>query len=243
MSELFLTRARLRPGHDRLGPILFPSDPAHRMGATHRLVWAMFPRDLQERPFLYRENAPSHAAGPAARSELMVLSKLPPTDAEGLFDIETKLFAPVLAKGQQLRFSLRANPTAQKSVARNDGSRKSQRHDVVMAALYSIEKGEARVEARPKIIQEAGLAWLTRQADRSGFHLPAPEDVAIDGYEQFDVDPERRRVVRSRRAVHCRLDFEGVLEVTEPQIFLSQLSKGFGRARAFGHGLMLIRRA
>jgi CRISPR system Cascade subunit CasE len=39
------------------------------------------------------------------------------------------------------------------------------------------------------------------------------------------------------------LDFEGVLEVTDPVRFLAALANGFGRARAFGCGLMLIRRA
>ncbi|MCW2318978.1 CRISPR system Cascade subunit CasE [Rhodoblastus acidophilus] len=242
MSELFFSRARLRPGHERLGPILFPDNPAARMGTTHRLVWSMFPRELSERPFLYRENAPSHAAGPTARCELMVLSRLAPDDAEGLFDIETKVFAPVLRAGQHLRFSLRANPTTQKSETDADGRRKSRRYDVVMAALKSVEKGAARAEARPGLIQTAGLDWLKRQGERAGFRLPDPESVRIDGYEQFDVDPENRRATRGRRAVHSRLEFEGTLEVTEPQAFLRQMTEGFGRARAFGHGLMLIRR-
>jgi CRISPR system Cascade subunit CasE len=243
MSELFLSRARLKPGHERLGPILFPDNPAARMGASHRLVWAMFPRELKQRPFLYRENAPSHAVAPAARAELMILSRMAPTDAEGLFDIDTKLFAPVLQAGQALRFSLRANPTAQKSVTDVEGKRKSQRYDVVMAALKDVERGAARIEARPQKIQQAGLDWLRRQGDRAGFRLPDAEEVRIDGYEQFDVDPENRRATRGRRAVHSRLEFEGLLEVTEPEAFLRQLAEGFGRARAFGHGLMLIRRA
>ena len=173
----------------------------------------------------------------------MILSRMAPTDAEGLFDIESKGFAPALQTGQKLRFSLRANPTAQKSETNADGKRKSRRYDVVMAALKDVEKGAARIAARPQKIQQAGLDWLKRQGERSGFRLPDPEDVKIDGYEQFDVDPENRRATRGRRAVHSRLDFEGVLEVEDPQVFLQQLAEGFGRARAFGHGLMLIRRA
>jgi CRISPR system Cascade subunit CasE len=242
MSALYLSRARLRAGHERLGPLLFPDDPAHRMGATHRLVWAMFPRDLSERPFLYRETAPSHAAGPAARSELMVLSKLRPGDGEGLFELETKPFAPVLRAGQELRFSLRANPTAQKSETDAEGKRKSRRYDVVMAALKNLDKSE-RLAARPGLIQQEGRNWLKRQGEAAGFVLPDPEQVKIDGYEQFDVDPENRRGARGRRAVHSRLDFDGLLEVTDPNLFLTRLAEGFGRARAFGHGLMLIRRA
>lgn len=242
MSALYLSRARLRGGHERLGPLLFPSDPAHRMSATHRLVWAMFPRDLTERPFLYRETSPSHAASPPTSSELMVLSKLPPSDAEGLFELETKPFAPILSVGQRLRFSLRANPTAQKSEIDAEGKRKSRRYDVVMAALKNLDQAE-RLAARPRLIQQEGRAWLQRQGEGAGFALPELDEVNVDGYEQFDVDPEKRRGIRDCRAVHSRLDFEGVLEVTNPALFLSRLAEGFGRARAFGHGLMLIRNA
>ena len=38
------------------------------------------------------------------------------------------------------------------------------------------------------------------------------------------------------------LDFLGTIEVTEPDQFLEALHRGFGRAKAFGCGLMLIRR-
>jgi CRISPR system Cascade subunit CasE len=38
------------------------------------------------------------------------------------------------------------------------------------------------------------------------------------------------------------LDISGVLEVRDPARFLARLIQGFGRARAFGCGLMLIRR-
>ena len=35
----------------------------------------------------------------------------------------------------------------------------------------------------------------------------------------------------------------GLAEVTYPETFLARLYAGFGRAKAFGNGLMLIRRA
>ena len=34
-----------------------------------------------------------------------------------------------------------------------------------------------------------------------------------------------------------------LIEVTDPPAFLARLAAGFGRAKAFGCGLMLIRRA
>ena len=37
------------------------------------------------------------------------------------------------------------------------------------------------------------------------------------------------------------VDLEGIITVTEPEKFLQQYFKGFGRAKALGCGLMLIR--
>lgn len=243
MTELYLSRARLNAGFDALGPILFPNDPAHKMAISHRLIWTLFPRDLKERPFLYRETAPSHAKGRAARGELFILSSVEPDNRQGLFELETNRFAPQIKKGEWLQFSLRANPTVQKSEM-VDGRRKTRRYDVVMAALHNLPP-EERAKARPEAIRRAGLDWLTRQGVEAGFSLPEPERLRIDGYEQFDADPENRRQTRQgrRRPGHSRLDFEGLLQVEEPGQFVKRLGEGFGRARAFGHGLMLIRRA
>lgn len=240
MTDLYLTRARPAASIERIGPVLFPDDPSQRSAVAHRLVWSMFPADLRERPFLYRETSPTGAGGRAARGAFFVLSTLPPTDAGGLFELETRPFAPVLEVGDRLEFSLRANATTQRSEM-VDGRRRNLRFDVVMRALHPIAKGKERAEARPRLLREAGIGWLARQGEGAGFRLPDPATVAVDGYEQILVDPEGRR--GGRRAVHGRLDFEGLLEVTDPGRFLARIATGFGRARAFGNGLMLIRRA
>jgi CRISPR system Cascade subunit CasE len=38
-------------------------------------------------------------------------------------------------------------------------------------------------------------------------------------------------------------DLQGLLEVAAPEAFMNRLLCGFGRAKAFGCGLMLLRRA
>jgi len=248
MTALYLSRARLKPDLDRLGPVLFPDLPAARTGVSHRLVWSLFPRELKERPFLYRDMAPATAVGRSAQGGFLILSTLAPDDRSHLFDLETRPFEPALRAGDRLGFSLRANPTVQgrdKDKTTAGGRKKTLRHDVVMHALRSVPKGSMRAEARRRLIREAGLGWLMRQGSASGFSLPDPDIVSVDGYEQFDIDPENRRAAAygGRRPGHSRLDFDGVLQVTDPGLFLARLAAGFGRARAFGHGLMLIRRA
>lgn len=243
MTELYLSRAVLNADFETLGPILFPNDPAHKIAIAHRLVWTLFPSDIRERPFLYREMAPSHAMGRAARGDIFILSGIEPRDERGLFRLETKPFRPVLAIGDRLQFSLRANPTVQRSEL-VDGKRKTRRFDVVMHALHNVPKPE-RAPNRARLVRETGLAWLAGQGERAGFRLPVTEAIRIDGYEQFDADPENRRPrgESRHRPGHSRLDFEGILEVTDPALLIDSIGRGFGRARAFGHGLMLIRRA
>lgn len=237
---LFLTRARMKSmsGIDRLGPILFPEGADERSGVTHQLVWSLFPKTLKDRPFLYRETAPGEARGRAARAEILILSKIEPDSRHELLDVETKSFEPNLAAGDNLGFSLRANP----AVNRRDANGCNRRHDVVMDALHATPQG-ARAELRRTKIEEAGRGWLEEQGRRSGFAVADAQDgLRIDGYDQIRIERAGAGRGREQAMRHSRLDFQGVLRVTEPALFLSKLAEGFGRARAFGHGLMLIRR-
>jgi CRISPR system Cascade subunit CasE len=224
-SPLFLARARLKrdASLDALAALLVPHDRHARTAAAHRLVWALFADGPERRrDFLWHEEAPGH---------FLALSARPPENPHGLFELECKEFAPSLAEGDRLMFRLRANPTVSRGVS---GTR-SKRNDVVMDALRALPHA-ARAEARSEIIGSAGRAWLAAQGDRHGF---VPEaDVGCDGYL-------RRRIPRTNGAdaVLATLDFEGVLTVKEPATFAARLGVGFGHGRAFGCGLMLIRRA
>ena len=109
-----------------------------------------------------------------------------------------------------------------------------------MHALHSVPK-EQRIEQRAALVQSAGRYWLESQASRSGFELLQSdgddENLRIDGYEQL-------RFTRIGKTGKISvLEFDGQLRVTDSALFLSKINSGFGRARAFGCGLMLIRRA
>ena len=234
MTELFLSRARLRRDAPvaALANLLVPEDAADRAAASHRLVWALFADAAdRRRDFLWREEKPGH---------FMALSARPPADPHGLFDLESKPFAPMLSPGDRLGFTLRANPVVARSAApgehgRERGRQRGKRHDVVMDLLRDVPK-EERAKARPEAVLTAGRTWLARQGEVNGFD-PLGE-VGVDGYDSV-------RIPRAagKPAVFGVLDISGVLEVRDPVGFLARLTQGFGRARAFGCGLMLIRRA
>lgn len=225
MSGLFLSRAALRrDAHvDALAELLVPSNPADRVGASHKLVWALFADAAdRRRDFLWREERPGH---------FMALSNRPPQDPHGLFELESKPFEPVLSIGDRLGFTLRANPVVARMVTKGQRGR---RHDIVMDALHTVPPGE-RAAVRLQTIVTAGRAWLNRQGEAHGF-APCGE-AAVDGYD-------RVRIPRAggEPAVFGMLDISGVLEIRDPARFTARLAEGFGRARAFGCGLMLIRR-
>jgi len=226
MSALFLSRVRLRtePSVATLAPILFDSAGGHRCEASRRLVWTLFAdREDRTRDFLWREDD--------AR-RFYVLSSRPPEDRHQLFTVETKAFEPALSPGDRLIFSLRANAT----IGRPRGDKRAgKRDDVVMAALKAIPKHE-RAERRKEIIQSEGLAWLRRQGAATGFDFD-DDGVAVDGYEPLTIRGNARNALKL-----SVIEFDGMLTVRQPEIFLAKLARGFGRGKAFGLGLMLLRR-
>jgi CRISPR system Cascade subunit CasE len=198
-------------------------------------VWSLFAGDqTAKRDFLYRRENPGANAN---RARFLILSKRPPLADSALFDVETKPFAPALAIGDRLGFSLYANPAVNRA-HRVDGRKVTRRHDVVMDALSNIPPAD-RGERRPGAILTAGLAWLEQQAEKAGFAIAdARETLEVDGYDQIEISRDgRKRAIR-----FSALTFDGFLVIKDPEGFLRQLPEGFGRARAFGCGLMLIRR-
>jgi CRISPR system Cascade subunit CasE len=222
-----LARARLRRdvSAQALARVLVPAEPGARLGAAHSLVWALFAdgRD-HRRDFLWRETRPG---------EFLILAARPPTDPHKLFALEYKSFAPILHSGQRLGFDLRANPVV--SIPENPGER-GKRHDVVMHALSQLDPAE-RAAARENKIREAGAAWLARKGTAAGFSVD-PAAHYIDGYERVRIPRDDAHPI-----IFSALIYQGVLTVHDPARFLTSVFAGFGAAKAYGCGLMLIRRA
>jgi CRISPR system Cascade subunit CasE len=226
MTGLFLSRISLRtePSVATLAPILFEAAGRHRSEASRRLVWTLFAdSEDRTRDFLWREDD--------AR-RFYVLSNRPPEDRHQLFTVETKAFEPTLSPGDRLIFSLRANATTGRP--RGD-KRAGKRDDVVMAVLNAIPKRE-RAERRKELIQSEGRAWLRRQGAAAGFDFD-DDAITVDGYEPLAIRDNGKSTLRL-----SVIEFDGMLTVREPEIFLAKLARGFGRGKAFGLGLMLLRR-
>jgi CRISPR system Cascade subunit CasE len=223
MSYLLRVRLKRSASITSIATLLLPEEPSRRAEASHRLLWSLFAGDPEApRPFLWREDK---------GGVFYLLASQLPGDSE-IFDVEVKDFAPALAVGDRLQFSLRANATRAYKTARDT---RGKRADVVMAALSPLSQPE-RFLQREAVIQEAGAAWLSGQGAKHGFSLPAAP--RVDGYNKWKIP--RGKLAKIEIST---LDFEGVLEVTDVDQFTAALASGFGHAKAFGCGLMLIRRA
>jgi len=262
-NPLYMSRARLKTARGEalssIAPSLLRGSKGDTVGHAHRILWMLFQdRDENDaRDFLWREETPGH---------YLILSQRPPKDHNHLFDIDTKDFTPELRPGDRLAFNLRANPVVSRKaegarVGKQDGKGRvrSVRSDIVMDALKPLGgfKGPRdadgqteRAASRDQVLANVARSWVGAQGEQHGFKLvlnPADDKPYLDAsnYETIQIPrmKDGKLVPRSQFAKFSVLDFAGIIEITDPMLFLTQLGKGFGKAKAFGCGLMLVKRA
>ncbi len=225
---MYLSRAELsrRPGAMAAWASALREGAKHDMG--HRLVWTLFARgENQKRSFLWRQ---------IEAGSYMLLSAEEPRDETGLWRIQSKRFAPELEPGDRLAFSLRANPAV---AARVPGQR-GKRTDAVMHAKRPAKEREARGLPVPDATERenAALDWLFSREAKIGVRF-IREACSAPGYDVIKAGASGNGGAISFAAV----DYDGILEVRDPALFVARVAAGIGKAKAYGCGLMLIRRA
>ncbi|WP_446011403.1 type I-E CRISPR-associated protein Cas6/Cse3/CasE [Candidatus Electrothrix sp.] len=210
--------------------------PAERMRilrspyALHQAVWQLFSDSPErERDFMYRLDRDG------LRPVVYTVSEREPEDRSTVWQVAVKDYTPVLRIGTELGFLLRANPVVTKKDAQG-----RRRHDVVMDRKKTLQEQGVTKQDMPssaELAQEAGWDWLACRAEQYGF-TARQENVLVEGYRQ-EVFPKNRNGPKIRFSL---LDFSGRLTVTDPDLFLRTLFRGMGPAKAFGCGLLLVRR-
>ena len=218
----------------------------------HQWLWQRFfsappgtPRD-----FLFRRLD----AGVAARF-YAVSARAPRTDVPG-WEVKPKHYDPTVGVGERLRFELRANPVVSRRgepLLNADGSAKLRptgkpkykvvRHDMVMDAKKRLldERGltewrqwqDADKPAVHDLEQRACGQWLQAVSREHGFEIDAKE-VNVEAYTRHRGKDEKLRFTS--------VDFAGELTVLDAGKFSDALATGIGHAKAFGCGLLLVRR-
>ena len=220
MLTLYLSRLTLDPTDRRVRRELT------NVYELHRTVMSGFPPKLPEgERVLFRLDE-----GHAGRPVLLVQSQTAPdwgTLVAGYL-LPADPFDPIpnpavkrveldFRAGQLLRFRLRANPTVKQ---KRDGQKQGRR--VAIAR------------------EEKQLDWLGRKAEAGGF-LIRPTDVRVAepgrefGLTRQDPQADKRHHVE----LHV-VQFDGVLQVADPDVFTATLRAGIGSAKGFGCGLLSL---
>ena len=226
---MYFSRITLNPDTDQKQLARALCNDSYR---EHQALWQLFDDDPDAgRIFLYRQVIED------GRIKYYVLSRRMPVDNTGLWRIDPpKVYDPQLSEGQQLFFMLRVNPV----VTVTAQSERQQRHDVVMQEKLRIGYQKRPEMERPplqQLVQQSGINWLRARTDSNGFSIE-PGQVVADGYQQH-----RSRIKRQRRLIrYSSVDFQGILTVINTERFRKALISGIGKSKAFGCGLLLIRR-
>jgi CRISPR system Cascade subunit CasE len=198
----------------------------------HQAIWKLFQDpSVAQRDFLYRYETEE------GKPVFYVVSQREPVPHRYTWEIRTKPYAPKVREGERLAFSLRANPV---KAGKNETDGKYARHDVVMAAKKRLKdaktpRGLWPIEAQ--LIQEEGVNWLESRSEGYGFQI-SPDEVRVEGYQQHRYSRNKSKPIR-----FSTVDYEGFLTVTDPELFVIKgLFRGVGHCKAFGCGMLMVRR-
>ena len=125
--------------------------------------------------------------------------------------IDVKEFQLNPGLGESYYFRLEGNPT----VRRKEG-----------------DYAGKRVEHRT--IEEQ-CEWLERKAGRHGFHLMSVESTDLGKVLSSKFEDSKKQVI-----THQSVLYQGIIEVTDPGLFLAAVEEGIGGAKGFGFGLLSL---
>jgi CRISPR system Cascade subunit CasE len=186
----------------------------------HRSLMRAFPDDLKEgdERVLFRLDADPRSGA----LNLLVQSHLRPDwawlddpGARGylLRPPETKSFDLRFAPGQTLAFRLRANPTVKRKF--EDGAHKR-------VGIYR---------------EEEQLEWLRRKGEQGGFRListRASRETMVHGVIHRDQETHKLNLLA--------VQFDGLLQVTDPARLRDTMRQGVGSGKGLGFGLLSLAR-
>lgn len=232
--------------------------------AEHQWIWKFFPGNAdRKRDFIFRRHENEQMP------RFYVVSQSPPQAFSDAWTVQSRVYDPQLQERQRLSFQLRANPIVERPgdpvldkagqpKMRDSGKIKLKviRHDVVMQAKkqllaehgYSKEakwadwKDDINKPLLYELVQKHCAEWLDGVAKKHGFEIALTHEEEPQRKLQVDAYEQNKAGKRDHTIRFSTVDFSGELLVTDPELFQQALCNGLGHAKAFGCGLMLVRR-
>ncbi len=149
-------------------------------------------------------------------------------DAGGKSDLKERILASLLtSKNPDLGVNLR------RIIERNERYRELKEQEFAPSKLFSL--------ALKAAADSALETWLTERGKTHGFTVVRDDKRKL---LRFQAEGYRWHALskKGRTAGFSSVDFEGEIEVSNPALFVEVLFSGIGPAKAFGCGLMLVRR-
>lgn len=218
---MFLTKFQMNP--QRRESVRLVGSP-QRM---HAAVLSTLPPEVSRESggrMLWRLDAPSkfewnlYVVSPARPSFEVLQECCGWSQSESWKTADYAPFLAALLPGQRWRFRLTANPVRAQSNGRG-------RRGVVI----------------PHVTADHQRDWLLKRAERHGFTVPMGEqgpllDVSRRQQESFTKGEQGSK----QRATITRVQFDGILEVSDPRVLSVAMLNGIGRAKAYGCGLLTL---
>ena len=195
------------------------ADPYQR----HKIIWQLFnTNDLpQKRDFIFHYNEDKH--------EFYIVSPFKPKKTHWSI-IEIKQYDPKLRSNMLLRFKTQVNATID---TKDLFSQKKIRTDVVIHAI-KVARHKNQLFSRNELIQSSALNWLKNREKMGGFLV---QHAVASSYQQYQLWKSSKR-----KLSFSTIELEGMIKVTNPNLFKNILFHGLGRKRAFGYGLMFVKK-
>jgi CRISPR system Cascade subunit CasE len=235
MEELmYLSRLLVNPRDQRAGRDLGDCQALHgrlltafpHIAGQHEAARASF-------GLLYRvdESARGHVQVLAQSSEAPEWSVLPDGYLQATGDVANPACKPVdefydsLAPDTRLRFRLRANPT--KKIDTKTG-------------VEGTRRNGKRVELQG---EDQWLKWLERKGEQHGFTLKGDDSqINILAIDQGKMLGKHVSADAKAKITLAAVLFNGILRVTDAELFRLALKVGVGSGKAYGFGLLSVAR-
>lgn len=203
--------------------------------AAHALLAAVF-GDLAPKPFRLLERGErltllgyARADGAALRDHARTFAEPLMLELASVAELAVKDMPGTWPAGRRLGFEVRVRPIRRQD---RDGDRNRTREiDVFLAEALAVGRDQ-------RIRREAVYTeWLAGELARGGARLESAQMTAF----QRSLATRRGRDRNLRATEGPDATMRGVLSVTDGDAFARLLTRGVGRHRAFGYGMLLLR--
>ncbi len=197
----------------------------------HKKIWELVSRnENQKRDFLYRVEYDAY-------QNIKHIYLLAPNQISSQKSIKIAVsprYQPQLETGEFLFFKLRANP-----IIKRKENGKAKEYSLVMDAKHQFKKNGQNYQEQfslDELIHDVGMKWLIRKGEQHGFSVKQFE-VRTNNDCEYSVKLPGKKVFTLRT-----LDFEGKLKIVDADQFKKSLFNGIGSAKAFGCGMMMVKK-